>query len=102
MVQIKYKVFLGKEFPGKGLGHKVSLFMLYVFWLLHPDTEVVNLYVEGCLSVYMFYLCVQVDSSDQTWVLFLGFVFVLILKQDISLSFANEACLASKQDRQDT
>ena len=29
------------------------------------------------------------------------FVFVLILKQDISLSFANEACLAGKQDRRD-
>lgn len=59
------------------------------------------MYVEGCLSVYMLCLCVQVDSSDQTWVLFLGFVFVVILKQDISLSFANEACLAGKQDQRD-
>lgn len=40
----------------------------------------VNVYVEGYLSVHMFYLCVQVDSSDQTLVLLLRFVFVLILK----------------------
>lgn len=77
--------------------------MLYVFGFLHPDTEVVNVYAwKGvCLSVCVHVLCVQVDSSDQTWVLFLGFVFVLKLKQDISLCFANEAGLAGKQDQWD-